>query len=149
MPASLRKEVAEHGWEIAGAEAYPCLAVIAEGSLARPPTADEMTVAEAISLSLAEVLADERPLRAAFDRGEPLARTLRVKTHAGELEVTLRAPYVARASGSVPLLGEVEGKPLLAAVALPPSSASRPERPAPRARNDLRGAARRSRRKSR
>jgi hypothetical protein len=55
--------------------------------------ADEVTIAEAIARALAAILAEEEALLAAWNGGPPLARTLSVSTHAGAVEVTLRAPY--------------------------------------------------------
>jgi len=93
LSAALRKEITKHQWEVAGADAYPWLVAIDEDLVARPPTAEELTIAEAISLALSSILADKGPLLAAWAEGTPFARTLRVKTHAREIEVTFRAPY--------------------------------------------------------
>jgi hypothetical protein len=51
-------------------------------------------MAEAIALALTKVLAGKKALRAAWDGGEPVSRTLAIPTHQGEIEVTLRAPFV-------------------------------------------------------
>jgi len=93
LTAALRKEIAEHRWEVAAPNAYPLLLAIDEDMVARPPTAEELTIAEAISLALPRLLAEKEALSAAWNGGAPLARTLSVKTHAGEIEVTFRAPY--------------------------------------------------------
>jgi hypothetical protein len=89
----LRKEIAEHHWEVAGAGAYPWLMVVDEGFIARPPTREEVTIAEAIALALPEVLADTQALLAAWKGGASVSRTLSVRTHAGVLEVLIRVPY--------------------------------------------------------
>jgi hypothetical protein len=93
LPASLRAEIAEHGWEVADEGACPWLAPTDEGLEVRPPTAEEVTIAEALALALPPVLSEKKALLAAWEGGEPFARTLRVTTHAGEIEVALRAPY--------------------------------------------------------
>jgi len=93
LSAALRKEIAEHHWEVAGADAYPWLVAVDEDLVARPPTAEEVTLAEAIALALPKVLAEKKALLAAWTGGEPVARTLVVATHAGDVEVSLRAPY--------------------------------------------------------
>jgi hypothetical protein len=93
MSAALRKEVAEHHWEVAAADAYPSLLAVDEDVVARPPTAEEVTIVEAIARALLEVLGARKALAAAWNGGEPVVRTVPVRTHAGELEVTLRAPY--------------------------------------------------------
>lgn len=93
LSAALRKEIAEHHWEVAGADAYPWLVAVDEDLVARPPTAEEVTIAEAIALALPKVLEEKKALLAAWNGGEPVARTLLVATHAGDVEVSLRAPY--------------------------------------------------------
>ncbi len=95
LSAALRKEIAEHRWEVANADAYPWPVIIDEDLVARPPTAEELTIAEAISLALPQILAERTELLAAWNQGTPFARTVSVKSHAGEIEVTLRAPYEA------------------------------------------------------
>jgi Domain of unknown function (DUF6930) len=94
LSSELRKEIAEHQWEVVAANAYPWLVAIDEDLVARPPTAGEVTMAAAIALALTNVLAEKKALRAAWKGGEPVSRTLLVDTHQGELEVTLCAPYM-------------------------------------------------------
>jgi hypothetical protein len=94
LAPELRKEISEHHWEVAGANAYPWLVAVDEDLVARPPTGKEVTMAEAIASALTNVMAEKKALRKAWDGGEPLSRTLSVTTHAGELEVTLCAPYM-------------------------------------------------------
>ena len=93
LSAALRKEIAEHHWEVAGADAYPWLVAVDEDLVARPPTAEEVTIAEAIALALPNVLKEKKALLAAWNGGDPVARTLVVATHVGDVEVSLRAPY--------------------------------------------------------
>ena len=93
LSAALRKEIYEHQWEVAAADAFPWLAAVDEDLVARPPTAEEVTIAEAIALALAKVLKEKKTLLAAWNGGEPVARTLVVPTHVGDLEVSFRVPY--------------------------------------------------------
>lgn len=93
LGAALRKEVAEHRWEVAGADAYPWLVAVDADVVARPPTAKEVTIAEAIALALPGVLKEKKALLAAWNGGETVSRTLPVSTHAGVVEVSLRAPH--------------------------------------------------------
>jgi hypothetical protein len=93
LSAALRKEIAEHRWEVAGADAYPRLVAVDEDVVARPPTADEVTIAEAIALALPRVLEEKTALLAAWNGGEPVARTLVVATQAGDVEISLGVPY--------------------------------------------------------
>jgi hypothetical protein len=94
LAPELRKEISEHHWEVDGANAYPWLVAVDEELVARPPTGKEVTMAEAIASALTNIMADNKALRRAWDGGDPVARTLSVATHAGEIEVTLRAPYL-------------------------------------------------------
>ncbi len=121
MTAALRKEIALHRWEVAGPGAYPWLLAVDEDVVARPPTSKEVTLGEALALALAQVVGEREELAAAFAGGEPMIRTLSVRTHAGYLEVELRAPYegTARTRGPIPsdLIGglselEVDGDEL-------------------------------------
>jgi predicted pyridoxine 5'-phosphate oxidase superfamily flavin-nucleotide-binding protein len=93
LSAALRKEIAKHHWEVAGADAYPWLGAVDEDRVARPPTAAELTIAEAIALALPKLLEEKNALLAAWNGGEPVARTLIVATHTGDVEVSLRVPY--------------------------------------------------------
>jgi hypothetical protein len=90
---TLCKEVDQHCWEVASADAYPWLLAVDEDLLGRAPTGRELAIAEAISFALPGVLAEQGALHAAWTEGAPVSRTVTVRSHAGELEVTLRAPY--------------------------------------------------------
>ena len=93
LSAALRAEVAEHHWELAGEDAYPWLMAMDAKLAARPLTVQEVTIAEAIALALAEVLAQAQALLAAWSGGATVERTLSVRTHGGDLEVRIRVPY--------------------------------------------------------
>lgn len=93
LSAALRQEIAEHRWEVAGPEAYPWLVTVDEDIVARPPTADELTIAEAVALALAEALEHEKPLLEAWNGGAPFVRTVLVPPRTGDIEVSLRAPH--------------------------------------------------------
>lgn len=102
LGAALRKEIAEHHWEVAGANAYPWPVAVDEDLVARPPTAKELVIAEAIALALPRVLSEKKALLAAWNGGEPVARTVTVRTHSGDIEVTLRVPYEEAAAQDEP-----------------------------------------------
>ncbi len=99
VDAALRKEISAHGWEVADASAYPWISVIEEDFVGRPPSASEITMFEAIARALVAVLADKKTLLQAWRGGEPVSRTLSVASHAGNVEVTLRAPHGALSAG--------------------------------------------------
>jgi hypothetical protein len=89
-----RKEISAHRWEVAGARAYPWVVVVDEDIIARPPTADELTLVEAIAGGLAALVESEPRLDKAFE-GAPVIQTSTVPTGAGPVEVTLAAPHDA------------------------------------------------------
>lgn len=93
VSAELLQEIAEHHWEVAGAAAYPWLAVVDEEVGVRPSTTAEVTLAEAIALALPQVLSETEALLAVWKGAEPLVRSVSVRTHAGAVEVSLRIPY--------------------------------------------------------
>ncbi|HVV86524.1 MAG TPA: hypothetical protein VHE35_25880, partial [Kofleriaceae bacterium] len=88
---ALRGEVASQRWELAGREAYPWPVYAEADGRIRPPTPHEVAVLEAIARALTIVLEDAPAIVAAAHGGEPWARTVTVSTHAGELEVIVRA----------------------------------------------------------
>lgn len=99
---ALREEIAQHHWEVADASAYPWLVTIEPDLVARPPTTEELAIAEAIALALPKVLEEKQALLAAWDGGEPVVRTIAVTTHGGDVEVLLRVPYEGEPSKARP-----------------------------------------------
>ena len=93
LGASLVKEVEQHRWELASAKAYPWLVAVDGDLVVRPATAAEVTMAEALALALPQFLAEKQALLAAWNGGDPVSRTVSVTTHAGDIAVTLGAPY--------------------------------------------------------
>lgn len=91
----LRREVADHGWEIANPAAYPWVVSISSDVTAHPPDADELAIIEALCRALPKFLEAPDALLAAWNGGEAVERTLLVPIHGGEVQVTLRAPYDA------------------------------------------------------
>jgi hypothetical protein len=90
---AVRKEVAEREWEVAIPDVLPWLAAADEEHIQRPAQASEFEVFEAISLALTKVLEEQPALLSAYTGGTPIVRTLRVATHAREVELSLRFPY--------------------------------------------------------
>ncbi|MEX2482445.1 MAG: hypothetical protein WD928_16425 [Gammaproteobacteria bacterium] len=93
LTPELRKEIADHQWEVAGSAAYPGLVAADADLLIRPPTAREVTLMAAIASALVAVLVEKKALREARQRGVALSRMLTVPSHEGEIEVALLAPY--------------------------------------------------------
>ena len=93
LPPQLRREISEHGWEVAGANAYPWVCIVDEDLVARPPTAKELALAEALALALVEAANAKNRLQRAWRGRGSFSRTLAIATHSGTVDVTLRAPY--------------------------------------------------------
>lgn len=82
-----RREVAQHGWEVAGPPAYPSAWVVDGKGKYRPPSEDEFLLAEAISRLLVEAPAYREELERAWFGLRPFSRTFSVATHRGRMEV--------------------------------------------------------------
>jgi hypothetical protein len=97
LDPAVRKEISSHKWEVASPQAYPWVACIDKTIVSRPPTAKELTTLEAVTLALAAFASEKKAVTTAFAGGEPCQRTLSVRTHDGEIAVTLRAPHSKQA----------------------------------------------------
>lgn len=53
LPTSMRREIAEHGWPLAGARAYPCIVHREPDGLLRPLTERDVRLVSAVATSLA------------------------------------------------------------------------------------------------
>jgi hypothetical protein len=91
LAPSLRKEITKHRWEVAAADAYPWLIAVDADLRGRSVTPKELALLEAIALALPQALKDEAALLAAWNEGVPFAGTWTVATHAGAVDVSLRA----------------------------------------------------------
>jgi hypothetical protein len=90
-----RGEIAKQGFELASADAYPRLRAWDADMVERPATAADFAILDALAGALPSFLAKPTPaaqkkaLLAAWEGGEPVARTLTVATHLGEVTVSL------------------------------------------------------------
>lgn len=96
LPASPRREIAEHGWEVAAPDAYPWPVVIDESLVVADIDPEGLTLTEALCRALAAVTPSGE-LADAWEQGHALDRGVTVETHAGAFEVHLRAPSPADA----------------------------------------------------
>jgi hypothetical protein len=92
LPPAIRKEIVRHGWEVAGADAYPSLIILDSDLMGRPPVLSELVLAEALCRALPSLVRQRKALKAAWSGGAPVRHELRVATHAGVLSVTLEVP---------------------------------------------------------
>jgi hypothetical protein len=96
LSPSQRKEIVTHGWEVAGADAYPWLVVLDEDLIARAPSMREITLAEVLSLALCTLVTEHEAALAVAARGDgSLRREIQVATRLGNLDVVLEAPLAA------------------------------------------------------
>lgn len=118
---------AEFAVPIAGRNAYPRLMAVDKDLVARSPTADELTIAEAIALALPELLSEEEALLSAWD-GESRSRARSPCTRTPASSRRARACSAARsrsrtapsrASGGLP---GGSGNGMKAAISSPPTA---------------------------
>lgn len=102
LPVELVREVAHHGWEVAGRAAYPSPTVIDEDRVSRGFTRVEMGGVSAIMTALAELVESEPRLAEAWERGAAaLTWNRTVKTPIASVEVELRAPVLLPFDSSI------------------------------------------------
>jgi hypothetical protein len=137
ISSGLRKEVAARNWEVASPNAYPWLATIAGDFVARPPSTEELALAGALCVALAQWFEKEpAALRDAWKPGKAIVRKFAIPTGAGPVEVELAAPHsagrAATAGGPRPRAANTGARP-----ATPPPQAqpgrAKPLKPASKA----------------
>lgn len=93
LPPLSRKEIAEHGWRVATAHAYPWAVEVGADLVGRAPDETVLTIAEATARALVVVSARTHAIARACAGGPPFEYTAEVDTQEGPVAVTLRAPY--------------------------------------------------------
>ncbi|HUG72952.1 MAG TPA: hypothetical protein VMK82_05965 [Steroidobacteraceae bacterium] len=107
LDPGLRKQIAAHGWKVAGRDAYPWPVAVEKQLLPRPPSARELRMFEAISRALARLMSEASGLREAWQGGQSVSRTAVVPTHQGDVEVTLQT-LTRRVETGDPIIGLLE-----------------------------------------
>ena len=103
LSSGQRKEIVMHGWEVAGADAYPWLVVLDEDLIARAPTPREITLAEVLSRALSVLVTEHESALERAARGDcGFQLALQVATRVGKLEVVLEAPLTTDERSSEP-----------------------------------------------
>jgi hypothetical protein len=77
-----RKEIAKHGWKVAGPVAYPEINAIDEDGMMRPATSRELAVLESIASALVRIVEEQPALLPRLANGEPFQHSVDVETHA-------------------------------------------------------------------
>jgi hypothetical protein len=90
LPPAMRREVAEHGWPVAGPHAYPRIDQCERDGSRRPVTEREVRLVSAVATSLASFFVKHANLDSA--EKEPICETW---TDQDDLAVRLTAPYEA------------------------------------------------------
>jgi len=91
VPASMREEIARHGWELAEPGYCPMLLQADDDLLVRPNTAEDYLHAAAIAEALA-AFTEEHPGIFADPAPQPVRFSWTHRGHAGPVKVLLRAP---------------------------------------------------------
>ena len=83
MEPALRREIAKHGWKVAGSNAYPWLVAVDPDLVGRPPTAGEIVVGEALCRGLTRMVTTKDGVLRAAKAGSEFV----VPTFDGPVEV--------------------------------------------------------------
>lgn len=90
LPASMRQEIREHGWPVAGPRAYPRIEYREPDGLLRPISEDDVRLVTACASALARFFAQHRMhLAEAEEEADPICETYSERG----LRVRLTAPY--------------------------------------------------------
>lgn len=95
LAPTLARELAQHGWEIAGPQAYPWLMTTDEHQNLLGPAPGDLLIAEAICLAVPQLVAKPKALRDALKgKTPPLVLQQRVEVSTGrKIDITLTFPY--------------------------------------------------------
>ncbi|MEL6195846.1 MAG: hypothetical protein AAFZ38_09435 [Myxococcota bacterium] len=92
LEPELRKEIAEHGWRVAGANAHPSLYVIDSDLVARTAAKREMMVVQAVAHALCASIDEGVLTPQVWLSNEPFSRTYTLDGQGESIEITMRAP---------------------------------------------------------
>ena len=110
LSETMLQEIAQHGWEVAGASAHPRFLAFDEDQSARSLSATEVRIFEALARAVPEVLKEKKALLAAWSGGECVERTITAPTHRGDVTVSFRIPWeqeIAEDEASSELMGKL------------------------------------------
>ncbi len=101
-----RKEIAKHGWTVAGPAAYPEINAFDEDGMPRPASVRELAMMEAIAQCLVALIETKPDTFRAIADGESFEVTLEAETSRGRVSVELGTPRRVHDDG---FLGDEEG----------------------------------------
>lgn len=108
LPATLRREIAEHGWEIAGEAAHPAFMVTDENGKVRELDTDDLVVLECVARGLAKVAREPEKLIRVWSHGETISELSPIECQRGDIGVWVAAPTTPTSGRSTPMPGPLK-----------------------------------------
>ncbi len=93
VSASIRKEIAEHGWQVPNTSSYPILFTPDRDNFLRPLAATDVALFEALSRALPVVLKDRRTLINCWNGEDDYRKRITVDSVGERVAVEIAAPY--------------------------------------------------------
>jgi hypothetical protein len=94
LPASMRKEVAHHHWEVATAFAYPWVTAVDDDGVQRPATQAELVRMQLFSGAVADLFEKTPKLEKKLEKGETVVQKCSIESSTGErVAITLKLPF--------------------------------------------------------
>ncbi len=93
VSAEIRKEVAEHGWQVVNTSSYPVLFTPDTDNVLRPLAAEDIVLFEALSRALPVVLKSRGKLIQAWNGGNAFCKKTTVECNGAPIAVEIGAPY--------------------------------------------------------
>ncbi len=90
---AVRKEIAEHGWQVADTAGYPVLFAPDRGNILRPIVAADVALFDALARALPTVLKSQAKLIKAWNGEGAFQRKLTVDSMGDQVTVEIAAPY--------------------------------------------------------
>lgn len=93
LPPTLNYEIASHGWEVVGPNAYPWLYRGETSGGYSAPTPEDLLVGEVVTQALAELATSSIPWKKVLQSDEALVFSSKAKLGSRELEVLISIPF--------------------------------------------------------
>ncbi len=93
VSTSIRKEIAEHGWQVANTSSYPVIFTLDRDNLLRPLAAADVAVFEALSRALPTVLKNHSKLIQGWNGENVFRKKVMVDSIGDQVAVEISAPY--------------------------------------------------------
>lgn len=93
VSTSIRKEIAEHGWQVANTSSYPVIFTPDRDNFLRPLAAADVALFEALSRALPTVLKNRGKLMQGWDGEKVFRKKITVDSMGDQVAVEIGAPY--------------------------------------------------------